>query len=432
MKEDEFEAVIIGAGAAGLTALAELDRAGLNVLCLEARDRIGGRVYTVHDPLSRIPVELGAEFIHGRPPETWDIIRRSGLLAYDVAESAARIKAGKIQHGTDGWARIDGVMEDMQKAAKTGKDQSFASFLEGSPHSEDAKQLAMSYVEGFNAARGERISIRSLAKDAEAADSINGDRSFRFAHGYDSLIEQMIAGLSDVAKLQLGRIVERIQWNGGRARVEFRDARNDFQHTVRARRVVVTVPLGALPAIQFDPTPSEALKAAASLEFGQVMRVVLRFREAFWENNEDLAEAGFLFSDERLFPTWWTPLPLRAPILTGWCAGRRTDALLGKPRQDIIGSALKDLCRITDTAEDRLNVLLEAAYFHDWGADPFAGGAYSYVPVGAMGAREVLARPVEDTLYFAGEATETNGHSATVHGAIASGKRVAMQIVQQG
>jgi monoamine oxidase len=81
--------------------------------------------------------------------------------------------------------------------------------------------------------------------------------------------------------------------------------------------------------------------------------------------------------------------------------------------------------------EDRLRGLLENAYFHDWHADPFARGAYSYVPVGALRAREALAKPVGGTLYFAGEATETNGHSATVHGAIASGKRAARQILQR-
>src|SRR6201996_8913975 len=94
-----FDVVIVGAGAAGLAALRDLDRAGCKVLCLEARDRIGGRVYTVCDPLSRIPVELGAEFIHGRSAEIWDMIHSHGLMAYDVAETAVRVKNGKAQRG---------------------------------------------------------------------------------------------------------------------------------------------------------------------------------------------------------------------------------------------------------------------------------------------------------------------------------------------
>lgn len=434
MRAGEFDVVIIGAGAAGLAALKELDRAGDKVLCLEARDRIGGRVYTVRDPLSPIPLELGAEFIHGRSPEIWDVIHSRGLIAYDCAQTAVRVRNGKAQQGTDGWELIDGVMQGMQKAAKRGKDRSFSSFLEGSSYSADAKRLAMSYVEGFNAARGELVSIRSLAKDAEAADEIDGDSSFRFVNGYSSLIQQIISGVNDLrAKLRINCVVERIEWQRGRATVHARSTLSGQAEAFRSKIVVITVPLGVLKigGISFEPEPQAALGAARELEFGQVVRVGLRFREAFWEENDEFACAGFLLSDERFFPTWWTALPVRAPVLTGWCAGSRTDDLLPGPRLEIIGKALADLSRIMGLREDRLSGLLENVCFHDWHADPYARGAYSYVPVGALGARERLAEPVEDTLYFAGEATEVNGHSATVHGAIASGKRAARRILER-
>jgi monoamine oxidase len=432
MIANELDAVIIGAGAAGLAALKELDCVGRKVVCVEARDRIGGRVHTVIDPLSPVPLELGAEFIHGRSPEIWDVIRSHGLIAYDCAQTAVRVKVGKAQHGTDGWELIDGVMQDMQKAAKRGKDRSFSIFLEGSSHSAGAKRLAMSYVEGFNAARGELVSIRSLAKDAEAADEIEGDRSFRFVNGYRSLILQLISGVADLrAKLRINRVVERIEWESGHATVHARSALSGQAETFRSRSVVITAPLGVLKSggISFEPEPQATLEAAQALEFGQVMRVSLRFREAFWEENDEFACAGFLLSNERFFPTWWTALPVRAPVLTGWCAGSRTDDLLEAPRSEIVGRAVADLSRITGFGENRLSGLLENAYLHDWHADPFARGAYSYVPVGALRAREKLAEPVEDTLYFAGEATEVNGHSATVHGAIASGRRAARQIL---
>jgi monoamine oxidase len=434
MKAGAFNVVIVGAGAAGLAALAELDRAGRKVLCVEARDRIGGRVQTLYDPLSPAPLELGAEFIHGRSPEIWDVIRAQGLLASDCAQTAVRVKDGKAQHGADGWEIIDRVMQDMRKAAKKRKDRSFASFLEDSPHAAEAKRLAMSYVEGFNAARGELVSIRALAKEADAADEIDGDESFRFVNGYVSLLRQMIAEVRDLpAKLHLNSIVERVQWSGERASVQFRSALTGQKNTVQAETVIVTVPLGVLQAasISFEPEPEEILHAARSLKFGQVMRVVLRFREAFWEAQEEFACAGFVLSDEPSFPTWWTLLPIHAPVMTGWCAGPHTDHLLGKPRAEIVGTALADLSRIVGLRQDRLNEMLETAYFHDWHEDPFARGAYSYVPVGALGAREALAEPAGKTLCFAGEATEVNGHSATVHGAIASGKRAARRIISK-
>lgn len=440
MRTAEFDAVIVGAGAAGLAALKELDRAGRKVLCLEARDRIGGRVHTRHDPLSPVPVELGAEFVHGRSPEIWEIVRSHGLLTYDCAESAIHVKNGVVQHGVEGWELVERVLQDMREAAKSGEDQSFSNFLERSSRSEEAKRLATSYVEGFNAARGELVSIAGLTKDAEAADKIDGDHSFRFVNGYASFIEQIISGVDDVgAKFRVNSIVQRIRWSKGRATVEFRSALTGQKNTVQAGCVVVTVPLGVLQGgedepggIAFDPEPKEILHAAGALEFGQVMRVVMRFREAFWEDQDEFAEAGFLFSDERFFPTWWTPLPIRAPVLTGWCAGPHTDDLLQSPRPEIISTAMADLCHITGLGENRLSSLLEGAYLHDWHADPFARGAYSYVPVGALSAREALTEPAGGTLYFAGEATESSGHSATVHGAIASGKRAARQILERG
>ena len=431
MKSD-YDVVIVGAGAAGLAALRELDRAGQRVLCLEARDRIGGRVYTVHDPLSPMPIELGAEFIHGRAPEIWDIVRSQGLLAYDCADSAVHVKNGRVEHGENGWELVDEVMRDMQRVAETSEDRSFADFVTASSHSEDAKQLASSYVEGFNAARKEIVSIASLAKDAKASDEIDGDHSFRFVNGYDALIHALAAGVSNrLGKLRINAIVRRIAWSAGHAKVQFECAVTGESTTITAGRVIVTVPLPVLTGhIVFDPEPGEVLQAARALEFGQVMRVVLRFRKAFWEENKDLAQAGFLLSNEKFFPTWWVLLPVRAPLITGWSAGPHADDLLGASRSEIIARALDDLGRITSMRKGELQNLLQAAYFHDWNADPFARGAYSYVPVGTVNAREVLAKPVDGTLYFAGEATETNGHSATVHGAIASGVRAARQILE--
>ena len=150
----------------------------------------------------------------------------------------------------------------------------------------------------------------------------------------------------------------------------------------RTRRVIVTVPLGVLQmtpdtpgSIRFEPEPAEILTAARTLRFGDVIRLVLRFREAFWDSNNDISDAGFLFSDEQLFPTWWTSLPVHAPVLTGWSAGPHADELLGQSRVTIISGAIATLARITGSRRKRLSGLLEAAYLHDWHGDPFARGA---------------------------------------------------------
>jgi len=431
------DVVVIGAGAAGLTALSELHRQGVEAQCLEARDRIGGRILTLHNPFSPIPIELGAEFIHGRSPEIWNLLEASALPSFDCKQEAVHIKDGEVQNSGDAWNLIDRVMSEMQRAAKRGHDRSFAEFLKKSKQPDHAKRLAAEYVEGFNAARKEVIGIASLAQDERAAEAIDGDRMFRNARGYDSIVQALARQTGDLrARLRLNSIVERIEWRKGSATVYFRSGLDAHIEALRCRCVVVTVPLGVLQAdegapgaIRFDPQPEQTLAAARRLRFGHVVRVVLQFREAFWERNQKLADVGFLLSEQPLFPTWWTALPMRVPVLTAWSAGPHSDALLGETREKVIDCAIEDLAHIVNVESSRLRTLLEAADFHDWHADPFSRGAYSYAPAGAVQARRKLAEPVDDTLYFAGEATETNGHSATVHGAIASGKAAARQIL---
>ncbi len=436
----DFDVVIVGAGVAGLTALAELDRAGLRILCIEARDRIGGRIFSAHDALAPIPVELGAEFIHGRPPEIWKIVRSGALAVYDCADASVHIRNGKVQQHEDAWEPIGQLMEEMREAADQGKDEPFSAFLERSSHPAVAKELSASFVEGFNAARKEVIGIASLAKDGRAADQIDGDRSFRLPGGYDAIPLCILRTIPQVeSKLRLNAVLTGVEWQAGSVTLRTASALTGAAHTISARCALLTVPLGVLQAskptpgsIHWKPVPGGVLEAASELAFGQVVRVVLRFRSAFWEDKSDFADTGFFLSNETIFPTWWTPLAARAPMLTGWSAGPHADDLLGKPREVVIAQAVASLARILNTPLEKVASTLETGYFHDWHGDPFARGAYSYVPAGALSARDALAEPVEDTLYFAGEATELNGHSATVHGAIASGLRAARQIIRAG
>jgi monoamine oxidase len=431
VKPQTPEVLIIGAGASGLAAFKKLSQADSDVLCVEARDRVGGRILTVHDPFSPLPIELGPEFIHGRPPETWDIIREANLLAYDCAEDAVHINAGQIEDAADAWEQVDEITEDMRRVAERGEDPTFLDFIEQSAHSERAKRWATGYVEGFNAAHKEIIGVASLALDAQAADAIEGDRNFRIASGYASIPNHLLAGTkNESAHLRLNTVVEAIDWRPGSAAVYVRSAVTGETSTIQARCLIVTLQLGVLQKMPFRPEPTDVLTAARALRFGQVMRVVLRFNHSWWEEREDLADAGFWLSQEPCFPTWWTALPVRAPLLTGWSAGPHADKLLGLPKPEIIKRALEDLSRLTGHTLEGLKVLLEAAHFHNWHDDPFAGGAYSYVPAGALHHRKALAQPVENTLFFAGEATELNGHAATVHGAVATGYRAAQQALK--
>src|SRR5439155_13074759 len=163
-------------------------------------------------------------------------------------------------------------------------------------------------------------------------------------------------------------------------------------------------------------------------EFGQVYRVTFRFLSAFWEGDETLKRAGFVISKDKRFFTWWTTLPIVSPLLTGWTAGSAADHFRHSDRSAVVAEAMESLERALNLKAPRP----QAVYFHDWHDDPFFRGAYSYVPVNGLSAREALSRPVDSTLFFAGEATNMNGHGGTVHGAIASGLRAANLIQSAG
>jgi monoamine oxidase len=311
-------------------------------------------------------------------------------------------------------------------------DESFAQFLRRSRSPAQAKMQAARQVEGFDAARQELISLASLKLEWKAADEIDGDRSFRLIDGYDSVVHDLVRSMAGwPSVVQLNSVVERVKWRRDHVVVKYRDILDGTQQELTCRKLIVTVSLGVLQAapssvgaIAFDPPPVDALKAAHTLILGHAFRVTLRFSEAFWEQDERFQQVGFFFSREKLFPTWWTTQPVVTPLLTGWTAGGAADDLLNARSTAIEKEALASLRRILGRPIPRPL----STHFHDWSSDPFFRGAYSYVPVDFLPARQALAQPVEETLFFAGEATETSGNAATVHGAIAAGIQAADRV----
>jgi hypothetical protein len=355
MRPLSCDVLIVGAGIAGLTALNELSRHGVHVVCVEARDRIGGRIFTIEDPYSPLPIELGPELIHGLPPETWDLVRPAKLAVCDCQERSAHIRRGKADGHGDAWEQIGQITDEMKRVAGTGADPSFFEFIQEARQPQAVKDLATSYVEGFNAAHKERISVASLAQDAESAEAVDGDRTFRIASGYTRIPEFLLETSRDGdSQLRLNTIVSSVRRSPGRAQVEARSTLTDATFQIESRRVIITVPLGVLKAredevgaIAFNPVPISVISALDSLEFGHVTRLVFQFKEAWGQKHEDLSDTGFWLSDEKFFPTWWTTLPMRTPLLTGWSAGPHTDELLGQPKPVIVSRALEDLSKIS-------------------------------------------------------------------------------------
>lgn len=441
MTKDEADVLVIGAGAAGLAAARDLSGASLGVRVLEARGRIGGRVHTIHEPALPVPVELGAEFIHGEPRETWELVERARLLACEVPRRQWQLRGGELQTSGEFLAGVETVFEQLKRGG--GRDRTFDEFLAEHCEDERACEAARLYVEGFHAAHSERAGTRGLLKAEEASDRVNGHRQFRILSGYGRVVELLRDEFEQSGgEVCLDTAVTELRWRRGGVELSARTGGGESV-VHRASRAVVTLPLGLLQkqdgegVVRFAPELPDKRDAAKRLEVGHVARVTLRFRERFWEGlrltsvdgKQSLSEMVFLHSPETALPVWWTALPVRAPVLVGWAGGAAADGVACKGNDFVIESALESLTRSLGAARSDVEGQLEAAYTHDWQVDPFSRGAYSYMPVGGLEAQKDLARPVEGTLFFAGEATNTDGHNATVHGAIATGHRAARELI---
>lgn len=440
----QADVVVIGAGVAGLAAARALRAAGARVVVLEARARIGGRISTRYTPAAPVPIELGAEFIHGKPEETWKIVDAAGLAATDVSGEHWLRYRGELRRCPDFWSTVSSLMQRLEPAGPG--DRTFSEFLrEARPHVDDPERsLILSYVEGFHAARPDAISERALAA-AEQDSAGKGTEQYRVLSGYDRVAQWLRAGLEPGSDaLRLGTVATAVEWRPGRVTVTVRSRAGAALEPVRASRLVVTIPLGvwkapvaATGSIRFDPELPAKRSAAARLAVGRVVKIVLRFRERFWEelapvpeNDATLNRLGFLLSPGARVPTWWTALPVRAPILTAWAGGPAAERLARQGKTARIRTAVSELARAVGIGRGRVAGLLEGWHMHDWDADPLSRGAYSYVPVGGLDAPAVLGEPVERTLFFAGEATDAGGRSGTVDGAIASGQRAAREVLE--
>jgi monoamine oxidase len=433
------DVVVIGAGAAGLAAAKDLAEAGLSVAVLDARDRTGGRIATVRDRSWPLPVELGPEFIHGRPPETLSLLRSTGLLAVKL-DDEHWFRDGRA------WTKLESYWESIEKVTRLmrgsgkGRDRSVAEFLAAHPSiSPRIRRLFLHFVEGYQAAFPSRIGERSLSTRGQKPDP--GDRDqFRVVNGYDRVTDGLASEASAAAgrrfTLHLSTLARVVRWDGRSVEVETDSAGGSERYA--GRHAVVTVPVGvwkagadARGAIRFEPDLRAKRLAVAKLEMGPAVKVVFRFRETFWRAGEAASRrptVGFIHARGSALPTWWSAAPVEVPILTAWAGGPAAAALAGLPEEEVAGRGVATIAGLLGVPERRVASNLEAWRMHDWQADPFSRGAYSYLGVGGVDAVRTFKRSVAGTLFFAGEATEPD-QSGTVAGALASGRRAAREIL---
>ena len=419
------DVLIIGAGAAGLAAAEVLARENVGVTLLEARERIGGRIFTATSHTGDLPIELGAEFVHGAKNDVWQVVRAAKLETQEVPGQHWQIVDGLLQPGNQSWAEIEKILSKINTKAP---DLDFCSFLDGIPGlSSMTRRFALDYVEGFHAADSARVSIHSLARAEAAAEADEGTRQFRLAKGYRVMLDWFWDRTTRLGvQAHLGTIVDSIQWERGQVEVEART--RDGRERFSARQALVTLPLGVLQeqgvgGVVFIPriTPKEA--AIRALAMGHVIKLTFQFRARFWP----IENFGFIHALGSLFPTWWSDE--RGLLLTAWAGGPRALQLSREGSEAVQAAAVRVLADIFRTDPKRIADLIIGVYHHDWTHDPFALGAYSYTPAGADQMAAQLGAPLDGTLFFAGEATDLRGEQGTVHAALASGQRAAKEML---
>ncbi len=352
----EKRVVIIGAGAAGLTAARMLARKRVAVQVLEARDRIGGRIHTVRSPIGNLLIELGAEFVHGERNATWDFIRRAGLETNEVPDRHWQFAGGRLSEAADFWDQLETVFGRINPAVP---DQDFQSFLDqAGSMDEQASPLAFEFVEGFHAAAADRIGTHALAKAEQASESDGGTHQFRIRRGYGALLEGMADELQHRAvKIHAKTVARSVRWEPGQ--VEITADTPAGSESFQAFCALITVPLGVLQAadgIGFEPRLTDKEAAIRGLAMGAVVKLTLQFKERFWP----VENFGFIHCQDTLLPTWWADA--RGPLLTAWVGGPRAEALSREEERTIEKEALRTLSAMFKVEVPRIRELLVASY----------------------------------------------------------------------
>ena len=364
-------------------------------------------------------IELGAEFVHGRPRELLALIEEAGLETYE--------RTGDFLHvGEDGLEKFDD--DDEAEAAEglkgfTGPDCSFMDWVEGQGLSEEEVAAEVGYVEGFNAANAREASAVALGRQQVAEDAIEGARSWRVGEGYDRVPEFLAERVRAAGGvIEFGTRVEAVEWKRDEVCISWQKQR------LTSRLAVVALPLGVLQEgwVRFAPEPARVTEAMKRMRMGEARRFTMVFGKRLWPE-----AMSFLLAREHSPQVWWTAHPAKSLSLTGWVGGPKAREFVGMADEQLKAVAIAAAASALERDVDEVKAELRSFHTYDWASDDAFRGAYSYVAVGGAEASAEMSEPVEGTLFFAGEHTDTTGHWGTVHAALRSGLRAGRQVLEQ-
>ena len=419
--ETHCDVVVLGAGMAGVAAARALSQGELRLTLLEGRDRIGGRVHTLRD-LGSLPVEAGAEFIHGNGAATWTDARQAGLRTVAVPYSGSWFRLGGQRRWLPLHLTHPGVWRSFDILWSLGRlrgpDRSAAEFIDAKGYRGRARELARLTLTAHLPGGVDEVGVQGLAADGVL--HLENGVNHRVLDGYDTLASHIATGL----RVEHGFTVRSVEWDGHGVKVTGADGR-----TIAAAAAVSTLPHGVLASgsVRFEPDlPDTKRQAIERIATGAVAKVLVVFDEPFWP-----ARMTQLVCGEGPVTLYW-PTGYRADggagsaVLSAYATGPRARALSEAGADGALERVLDDLCALYPEVPVRR--LVRDTRVVDWLTDPFAHGGYTFLPPGAVGARADLAAADTGRLFWAGSATHWHPVADTVEAAFLSGLRAARQV----
>ncbi|TAE14350.1 MAG: FAD-dependent oxidoreductase [Bacteroidetes bacterium] len=414
--------LIIGAGVAGLATAQMLRKSGVEVQILEATSRYGGRVHTLTD-YGKTPIEAGAEFVHGGKSawaELADIHHKTMLNINnfeDVYYFEQRLWSEEEAYAHEDFAKVDAYNSLIEEAdfSDTEGFISMAQFLHVIDCPPNVRHIADAWLSVDYGTSSYRIDARALQKARQQWSA--GEQNFYFEKaGFAELVEQAFADALPCVLLE--KPITQIHYSEQGVKVE-----TPAGEAWEGQAVVLTVPLGVLKKylITFSPAlPAEKEKAIETIGIDAGMKILLTFSKAFWT-----PEVGAIFG-KGYIPEFYPSAKDGEAILTALVMGENASHLSKLGEEEAIKMALRELDAMLGKPD--ASTYFVKGKMIDWGNTPFQWGAYSYPSYQSEEARTVLAKPIPP-LYFAGEATHTEGHFATVHGALETAYRAVCEIL---